>query len=102
MRCFLVLVRELRGKYKQLARLMDMEQYDHFMSSLRKEQQLSYRIRELIQYRKNGITKHAGRQVYRVMVKVTRGYDLARLYRVRFPQAGILQHGDGRRGSEIL
>ena len=56
----MILRRELRGKFKQLARLMDMEQFDHFISSLRKEQQLCHRISELIQYRKNGITKHSG------------------------------------------
>ena len=50
---------------------MDLEQYDHFMSSLRKEQQLTYQIKELIQYRKNGITKQTGEYIPRVMVRVT-------------------------------
>lgn len=53
--------RELRAKFKQLARLMDVEQYDHFMTSLRKEQQITHRIRELVQYRKNGITQLTGK-----------------------------------------
>lgn len=54
------LYREIRNKYKQLARLMEAEQYEQFISSLKKEQQLTHRIRELLQYRKNGISKLEG------------------------------------------
>ena len=57
--------RELRGKFKQLARLMGAEQYEQFISSLKKEQQLTHRIKELVQYRKNGITSHEGESAVR-------------------------------------
>ena len=52
--------RELRGKYKLLARLMDPEEYEKFIGSIKKEKQLRQRIKELSRYRKNGITKQEG------------------------------------------
>ena len=52
--------RELRGKYKLLARLMDPEEYEKFIGSIKKEKQLRQRIKELSRYRKNGITKLEG------------------------------------------
>ena len=50
----------MRGKYKLLARLMDAEEYEKFISSLKKEKQLRQKIKELSKYRKNGITKLEG------------------------------------------
>ena len=55
--------RELRGKYKLLARLMDPEEYEKFIGSIKKEKQLRQRIKELSRYRKNGITKLEGTSV---------------------------------------
>ncbi len=52
--------RELRGKFKHLAQLLGAEQYEQFISSLKKEQQLTHRLQELVQYRKNGITRLEG------------------------------------------
>ena len=52
--------RDIRGRYKQLARLIKSEQYEHLMSSLKKEQVLHHRTKELVQYRKNGINKKEG------------------------------------------
>ncbi|XP_064403762.1 transcriptional adapter 2-beta-like [Halichondria panicea] len=49
--------RELRSQYKLLARLMEPEEYETFLSSLKKEKQLRERIRQLKRYRKNGLTK---------------------------------------------
>ena len=37
-----------------------MEEYEKLVSSMKKEQQLRQQIRELRQYRKNGITKLEG------------------------------------------
>ena len=51
----------MRGKYKLLARLMDAEEYEKFIGSLKKEKQLRQKIKELSRYRKNGITKLEGR-----------------------------------------
>lgn len=39
---------------------MDGEEYEKFISSMKKENQLRRRIMELRQYRKNGITKFEG------------------------------------------
>ena len=52
--------RDLRGKYKLLARLMDAEEYEKFIGSIKKEKQLRQRVKELSRYRKNGITKLEG------------------------------------------
>ena len=52
--------RDLRGKYKLLARLMDPDEYEKFIGSLKKEKQLKQRIKELSRYRKNGVTKLEG------------------------------------------
>ena len=52
--------RDLRGKYKLLARLMDAEEYEKFIGSLKREKQLRQRVKELSRYRKNGITKMEG------------------------------------------
>ena len=50
----------MRGKYKLLARLMDPDEYEKFIGSLKKEKQLKQRIKELSRYRKNGVTKLEG------------------------------------------
>ena len=50
----------MRGKYKLLARLMDPEEYEKFIGSIKKEKQLRQRIKDLSKYRKNGITKLEG------------------------------------------
>ena len=52
--------RELRAKFKPFARLVDVEQYEKFISSKKKELQLKQQIKELKQYRKNGISKLEG------------------------------------------
>lgn len=57
------LYRELRSKYKLLARLMDPEEYETFISSLKKEKQLKDRIKQLKHYRKNGLTRFKGESV---------------------------------------
>lgn len=63
--------RELRGKFKQLARLMSGEQYEQFISSLKREQQLTHRIKELVQYRKNGITRQEGEESIQIGLSIT-------------------------------
>lgn len=49
--------RDLRSKYKLLARLMDPEEYETFLTSLKKEKELRGRIKQLKRYRKNGLKK---------------------------------------------
>ena len=64
--------RELRGKYKHLARLVEGEEYERFISSLKKEHQLKKRIKDLVQYRKNGITKYEGMHLRRMQKVIGR------------------------------
>ena len=59
--------RDLRGKYKLLARMMDPEEYEKFIGSIKKEKQLRQRIKELSKYRKNGITKLEGMTNYLIL-----------------------------------
>ncbi|KAL5463554.1 hypothetical protein EMCRGX_G032459 [Ephydatia muelleri] len=49
--------KELGGRYHQFARLMEPEKYEEFIQSLKKEKLLKHRIKELMRYRRNGITK---------------------------------------------
>lgn len=49
--------KELGGRYHQFARLLEPEKYEAFIQSLKEEKQLKHRIKELMRYRKNGITK---------------------------------------------
>jgi transcriptional adapter 2-beta len=49
--------RELRGKYKPLARLVDSSEYEKFIGLLKKEQELIERVKDLQRCRINGITK---------------------------------------------
>lgn len=39
---------------------MESEEFEKLMSSIKRENQLQQRIKELIQYRKNGVTKYDG------------------------------------------
>ncbi len=56
--CVCVGCRELRGKYRHLARMV--EEYDKVISTMKKEHLLRQQIEELKQYRKNGITHDRG------------------------------------------
>ncbi|XP_065919094.1 transcriptional adapter 2-beta-like [Dysidea avara] len=49
--------RELRHKFRPFARLLEPEEYDKLITSLKREKQLKHRIKELMKYRKHGITK---------------------------------------------
>lgn len=49
--------RELRNKFRPFARLLEAEEYDKFIVSLKREKQLKHRVKELMRYRKHGITR---------------------------------------------
>lgn len=44
---------------------MEAGQYEFFIASLKKEQQYLHRIKDLVQYRKNGVLKKEGQCVIR-------------------------------------
>ena len=59
-----VCYRELRSKYKLLARLMDPEEYEKFLTSMKKEKELREKIKQLKRYRKNGLKKMEGQFLF--------------------------------------
>jgi transcriptional adapter 2-beta len=49
--------KKLRDRFKTVSRLLEAEEYEQLMASIKKERLLKQRIAELSRYRRNGITK---------------------------------------------
>ncbi|XP_019853085.1 PREDICTED: transcriptional adapter 2-beta-like [Amphimedon queenslandica] len=49
--------RDIRNKFRPLARLMDKDEYEKLVGSLKREKELIERIQSLKEYKRNGITK---------------------------------------------
>jgi 16S rRNA C967 or C1407 C5-methylase (RsmB/RsmF family) len=57
--------KKLRDRFKTVSRLLEAEEYEQLMASIKKERLLKQRIAELSRYRRNGITKLEGAGVHR-------------------------------------